>query len=124
MRLSSFSLIWAIIYAGVGLGLLLFPASFMVTYGVKLDDSGILMAKMLGSALTAFALIFYWNRSQPLSNPAKRLILLGSFIYNLLATPTLLLATLSGVMNHLGWLPVGLHIFLSITFGYFVFKKT
>jgi len=123
MRLKTFSVIWTILYAGFGLGLLLFPASFMETYGVKLDDSGILMAKMLGSALTAFALIFYWNRNQPLSNPAQRLILLGSFIYNLLDTPVVLLATLSGVMNHMGWLTVGLHIFLSITFGYFVFKK-
>ncbi len=123
MKLSAFSVIWAIIYLGFGLGLLLIPAAFMTTYGVTLNASGAFMTRILGSALFAYSLIFYWNRNTPLSDKTQRNILLANFIYNLADTPVVLTATLNGVMSSMGWIPVGLHVFLTLTFGYFAFKK-
>jgi hypothetical protein len=123
MKLSTFSVIWALIYAGFGIGLLLIPAQFMTTYGVTLDSSGAFMARILGSSLTGFALIFWWNRKQPVSDRTQFFILLGSFIYNLMDLPVVLMGTLNHVMSSMGWIPVGLHVFLAATFGYFVIKR-
>ena len=123
MKLSTLSVIWAIIYLGFGLGLLIIPGAFMTTYGVTLNVSGMFMTRLLGSALFAFSLIFYWNRNTPLSDKTQRYILLASFIYNVADTPVVLMATLNSVMSSMGWIPVGLHIFLAVTFGYFAFNK-
>jgi len=123
MTLKTFSVIWAVIYLGFGLGLLLIPATFMTTYGVTLNSSGVFMTRILGSALTAYSLIFYWNRNTPLSDNTQHNILKGNFIYNIIDTPVVLMGTLNGVMSAMGWVPVGLHIFLAVTFGYFTFKK-
>ncbi len=59
MKLSNFSIIWAIFYIGFGLGLLVIPVQFMEHYGVALDNNGTLMARILGAALTDFALTFF-----------------------------------------------------------------
>jgi hypothetical protein len=123
MKLSTFSIIWAVLYIGFGLGLLIIPIQFMAPYGVTLDSSGILMARSSGAALSAYALAFYLNRNTAATDKGWYNLLLVSFIYNIVDIPILLMATLDGVMNSMGWMPVGLHVFLAVTFGYFTFKK-
>lgn len=123
MKLSTFSAIWAVIYFGFGLGLLFIPVQFMTTYGVSLDANGALMARILGASLIAYALTFWLNRNIPSTDKSWQNLLLTSFIYNIVDIPIVLMATLNGVMSPMGWIPVGLHIFLAATFGYFAFKK-
>jgi hypothetical protein len=123
MKLKTLSIVWAILYGGFGLGLLFIPGLFMSQYGVTLDDSGILMARILGSALSAYALLFYLNRNVQKKEKAQYNIILSSMIYNVVDTPIVILATLQETMNSMGWIPVGLHLFLAATMGYFVFKK-
>ena len=123
MKLKTFSIIWSILYIGFGLGLLVIPVQFMSTYGVTLDTNGTLMTRILGAALTAFALTFYSNRNIASTDKGWHNLLLTSLIYNIVDIPIVLKATLDGVMNSMGWVPVGLHIFLAATFGYFTFKK-
>lgn len=123
MKTSTFSVIWAVLYAGFGLGLLFVPAQFMAPYGVTLDSYGVLMSRVLGSALTAYALAFILNRNIPLTEAGWRNLLLASVVYNLVDIPVVLMATVNGVMNSLGWLPTGLHIFLAASMGYFLFRK-
>lgn len=123
MKLSTFSIIWAVLYMAFGLGLLLMPGSFMANYGVTLDTGGLLMARILGAALTAYALTFYLNRNLPLSDKGWQNLLLTSFIYHVVDIPIVTIATMDGVMNAMGWMPVGLHVFLAATLGYFAFKK-
>ena len=95
----------------------------MATYGLTLDINGMLMARSLGIALISNALLFWWNKNIRQTEKSQRNILLANFIYNLVVTPVVLMATLNGVMSSMGWIPVGLHIFLAVTFGYFAFKK-
>jgi hypothetical protein len=123
MKLKTFSIIWSILYIGFGLGLLVIPVQFMSTYGVTLDTNGTLMTRILGAALMAFALTFYSNRNIASTDKGWHNLLLTSLIYNIVDIPIVLKATLDGVMNSMGWVPVGLHIFLAATFGYFTFKK-
>ena len=124
MKLATFSIIWALIHIVFGLGLLIFPVLFMSQFGVTLDNNGTLPAQTLGAALTSLALIYYWNRNTPATDITQHNILLGGFIFHLLGIPVVLMATLKGTMNSMGWLPVSVHIFLAVTFGYFAFKKS
>jgi len=123
MKLSTFSIVWAFLYIGFGLGLLIIPVQFMSTYGVTLDPNGAMMARILGAALTSYALTFWMNRNLQSSEKGWQHLLITSFIYNVVDIPIVLMATLNGVMNAIGWMPVGLHVFLAITFGYFAFSR-
>jgi hypothetical protein len=122
MKLGTFLVLAIVAYAGFGLGLLTVPAPFMATFGVALDAGGALMARVLGSALLGFTLIFWWTRNESLTNPL-RAILRASFIYNVVDLPVVLIATLTGVMGVLGWSAVILHLLLAIGFGYFGLLK-
>jgi hypothetical protein len=124
MRVTTFAVIWTILYIGFGLGLLFIPAQFMTTYGVTLDDGGTLMARILGAALASNALTFWFNRKVAPTEKAWRNLLLTSLIYNIVDIPIAAKATMDGVMNSMGWVPVGLHVFLAATMGYFAFSKT
>lgn len=123
MKLTTFSVVWTVLYLGFGLGLLFIPVTFMSMYGVSLDANGVLMTRILGSALTSIALIFYLNRNINISETAQYNFLLAGFIYNVVDFPVVLMATINGVMNSMGWFPVVLHAFLAATMGYFVFSK-
>jgi|SRR4030095_580547 len=123
MKLKIFSTIWSVIYIGWGLGILITPAQLMATYGLTLDSNGNLMTRILGASLTSLGLTFWLNRNIPSSEKGWYNLLLTSFIYNIISIPLALIATLNGVMSSMGWIAVGLHVFLAATFGYFAFKK-
>ena len=44
-------------------------------------------------------------------------------VYNVLDIPIVFAATINEVMNLMAGVPVGLHVFLAVTLGYFAFKK-
>ena len=123
MKLSFFSKIWAFLYLTFGLGLLTVPKLFMSTYGVELDTSGQLMARILGSALVAYAIAFWINKNISTSEKSWYNLLLASCLYNVIDTPIVLLAVFNDTMNSLGWIPVLLHLFLGISMGAFLLKK-
>jgi hypothetical protein len=124
MKLTTFSIIWALIHIAFALGLLLVPVMFMSQFGVTLDNNGTLPAQILGGAFTGLALIYYWNRNFSATDAAQHNILLASFIFHVVSLPVVVMATLNGPMNAMGWMPVSLHIFLAATFGYFSFSKS
>ncbi|MEX2437424.1 MAG: hypothetical protein WD509_02505 [Candidatus Paceibacterota bacterium] len=123
MKLKTFSIVWAVIYLGFGLGIIFIPIQLMEFFGVTLDSNGTMMARLLGTALTAYGLTFWLNRNLPASEKAWHNLLLTSFIYNIVVIPILLIALLDGVTNAMGWMPLGQHIFLAATFGYFTFRN-
>lgn len=122
MKRNTFLILAAIAYVGFGLGLLTIPDTFMSMFSVTLDAGGMLMARILGSALIGFTLIFWWCRNEP-DTAALQAVLRASFIYNVVDFPVVLIATLSGVMGTLGWSAVILHLLLALGFGYFGFVK-
>jgi hypothetical protein len=124
MKLTTFSIIWAFIHIVFALGLLIVPVLFLSQFGVTIDNNGTLPAQILGGAFTALALIYYWNRNIPATDTAQHNILLASFIFHVISIPVVVMATLNGPMNAMGWLPVSLHLFLAVTFGYFSFRKS
>lgn len=121
MKYSTFSLIWAFFYTVFGLGLLLVPVPFMSAYDVVLDQDGSMIARILGAALFAYAIVFWLNRKSSPSDKGVYNLMLASVIYNVVDIPIVLMATLDGTMNAMGWMPVILHTFLAVSMWYFVF---
>ena len=78
MPRGNFLVISAIIYGVFGLGLLVAPKPFMAVYGVTLDESGALMARVLGSALLAYSGVF-WLVRNALNSEILDALLLASF---------------------------------------------
>lgn len=123
MKLPTFSVIWSLLYAVFGLGLLFVPTVFMSQYGIALDAGGSVVTRVLGAAVLSFAVVFYLNRHLPAGEPAQHHLLAANFLYNLIDIPILLLAVLGGTMNAMGWVPLIVHIFLAASMGYFAFGK-
>lgn len=98
-------------------------STLMTTYGVSLDDNGMMMTCILGAALTAFAIALWLNRNIPSTDRSWHNLLLASSIYNRYRRHPNSIATLNGVMNSMGGCPSDFTFFLAATFGYFVFKK-
>jgi hypothetical protein len=118
MRLKTFLVIAAFIYLGFGIGLLSIPGPLMALYGLILDSWGQVIARILGTSLIAFALVFWLIRGSPISD-ASLAVIRASFLYNILDVPIIGFATVTGVMSPMGWQAAGLHLFLAAGFGYF-----
>jgi hypothetical protein len=94
-----------IIHLVFGLGFVLLPDLVAALYGVSLDESGTLMARLLGAADLASALPLLGARTLPAS-PATRLISQkGALEWSLVAI-ILLVYSLLGALNFLGWMSV------------------
>ncbi len=80
-----------------------------------------MIARILGSSLLGFALAFWWIKDD-MESHTLRAVIGASFIYNLLDLPIVIMASATGLMNLMGWVAVGLHVFLAAGFGYFSFN--
>jgi hypothetical protein len=80
-----------------------------------------MVARVFGAALIAFALIYWWLRSESSGN-ALRAVLRGSAIYNIVSAVPILFGVLGGVLNTLGWIPVIIHVLLAAGFFNYGFR--
>ena len=118
MKLITLLAISAVMYILFGLGMLIAGAELLRVWGLVLDRNGALVAQVLGSALIGLAVINSSGRNAPEQN-ALRPILFGNFMYNAVGFFVLVVSTVSGVTNALGWSIVAIHIVLALGFGYF-----
>ena len=94
----------------------------MSLYGVSLaDPSAVFVAQLFGAGLLIYCFVAWFARDAE-DSTARRAIVLGFFITGIIGFIVSLLGQLSGVMNTLGWLVVGLYLVLiGIGYGYFYF---
>lgn len=123
MNLKTFLLITSIIYIPFGLMMLIFPLELFGFYGFELNDAGALLGRVVGAAIIGMGLINYFGRSGELSSQVLRAILIGNLVYHLIDLVTVGMATFEGLVNGWTWSFVGLHLVLSVVFGYFLMKK-
>jgi hypothetical protein len=116
MKREYFLIFAAIAYAIFGFGLLIVPAEFMAPFGVTLDAAGVLMSRILGSALIFLALLFWLVRSD--SSAAARAVFGSQALYNAVDIVVLVMAIGAGTMGVLGWMPAVLHGALAIGFAW------
>ncbi len=122
MSLKTLMIIKAIVCLTLGSVLLLVPGFLYSFFGATLNDAGVFAAREYGAALIGMLLLTWYARNAAESQ-ARRAIILDLFIYDAIGVVITLIATLSGVLNWLGWAVVVLYLFFAVGYGYFWFQK-
>jgi len=100
---------------------LLTPSLFWASFGISLDQNGILMAHSVGAEVLAFALLVWIART--VSDPrALRAISLACFTKWSLLLAVNLYAQLSGLLNFMGWSNIALFVFFVSSYCYYLIK--
>jgi len=103
-------------------GFIAVPGTMLGQFGVTLDVTATVFARLFGSALLGFPVILWYARRSD-KTEFKNGVARGLFIYYLASTPILLLTQTAGLMNAKGWSIVVLHFVFLGWFGIYVFKK-
>jgi uncharacterized protein YjeT (DUF2065 family) len=106
-----------------GIGFVLVPQFVGSIFGMNLDAPGTLMARLFGTAFIFGAIVLWLARNAAGSDPASRAIVVSVVVSNAIGFVVTLLATLAGVWNVLGWLPVGLYLVFGLAFAYFLIAE-
>ena len=122
MKLKSLMIIKALVCLGMGVPILAVPIFFYSLFGIKIDAAGALIGREYGAALIGNLLVTWFARNA-VDSDARRAIILGLCIYDLIGFIFFLIAQLTGMMNPLGWLAVVIYLFFAVGFGYFYFKN-
>ena len=124
MKLKHLFIVHSVVALFHGGGFVLAPKQFMSLYGVSLaDPEATLIARLFGAALLIYCFVAWFARDAE-DSAARRAIVLGFFITGIIGSIVSLLGQLSGVMNTLGWLVVGLYLVLvGVGYGYFYFIR-
>jgi hypothetical protein len=111
----------AIVCLAFGILLLIIPDTLISLFGATLSAAGIFTAREYGSSLFG-NLFICWFAKDAAESDARRAIILGLFVYDLIAFVMTLITVISGVLNPLGWLIVFVYLFFTLGFGYFLVK--
>jgi hypothetical protein len=119
MKFKDLMVIKAIVCLAFGILLLAVPDRLLSIFGATLSDGGIFTAREYGSALFG-NLFICWFAKDAAESDARKAIILGLFVYDLIAFIMTLLTVISGVLNPLGWSIVFIYLFFTVGFGYFI----
>jgi len=119
MKFKDLMVIKAIVCLAFGILLLAVPDRLLSLFGATLSDGGMFTAREYGSAL--FGNLFVcWFAKDAAESDARRAIILGLFVYDLIAFIMTVITVISGVLNPLGWSIVFIYLFFTLGFGYFL----
>lgn len=121
MKFKNLMVIKAIVCLVFGILLLAVPDKLLSIFGATLSDGGIFTAREYGSSLFG-NLFICWFAKYAAESDARRAIILGLFVYDLIAFIMTLITVIAGVLNPLGWLIVFIYLFFTLGFGYFLVK--
>jgi hypothetical protein len=113
----------AIVEIVFGVGLILLPIKLGSVFGIELNPGGALMAQLFGTAFIFGSIVGWLARNVSVTDVAARAIIAAVVVSNLIGFIVTLLASLAGVWNALGWLPVVLYLVFGLGFAYFLFAK-
>ena len=122
MKLNSFLTLATIVAAVFGLAFLIAPSQLVALYGVTLTPATEVIGRIAGSVILGFAIVF-WRARNGSGAEAFKAVMMAGLIANALDGLILLHATVTGLVNGLGWLQVLINGGLAIGFGYFIFGK-
>jgi hypothetical protein len=123
MKLSFWMAAKAVVEIIFGIGFVLMPTTVASVFGMDLSPSGALMAQLFGAAFIFGSIVLWLGRNAPISEAAVRGIVTAVVVSNTIGFVVTLLASLSGIWNALGWLPVLLYLVFGLAFAYFLFGK-
>lgn len=113
----------SMVIAGLfAVGFIAVPGIILSPLGVTIDSTATIFARLFGSALISFPVLFWYGRRSD-KMEFKVGVVRSLFIYYLASTSILLFTQISGLMNAKGWGIVGLHLVFLVWYGTYVFKK-
>jgi hypothetical protein len=122
MKLNSFLMLATIVAAVFGLAFLIVPSQLVAMYGVTLTPATEVIGRVAGSVILGFAIVFWGARNGSGAEVFKAAMTAG-LIANGLDALILLHATVTGLLNGLGWLQVLINGGLAVGFWYFAYGK-
>jgi hypothetical protein len=122
MKLNSFLMLATVVAAVFGLAFLIVPSQLVALYGVTLTPATEVIGRIAGSVILGFAIVFWGARDGSGAETFKAMMMAG-LIANGLDALILLHATVTGLVNGLGWLQVLINGALAIGFWYFAYGK-
>jgi hypothetical protein len=123
MKMKPWMLAKGIVVAIFGVGFVLIPSFLASIYGMSLDAAGTLMARLFGAAFICESIVLFFAKGGAMTEKPVRGLVTGVVVSNAIGFIVTLLATLAGVWNMFGWLPVILYLVFGGAFAYFLFKK-
>jgi len=123
MKISTFAIILAILGAFYGIALLAIPVKFMSTYAVVLDNTGVLIARLLGALLVGNSISYWLFRNIPASDRVWQYILVGNVFYNGVGIAITASAALNGVTNSAGWTTVVVQVLVVVSSLYYLLQR-
>lgn len=121
MSLKNLMIIKAVVCLGFGILLLAIPDTLLSIFGTTLGAGGMFTAREYGSSLFGNLFLCWFARNSEESD-ARKAIILGLFVYDLIAFVMTTITVIAGVLNPLGWSIVLVYLFFTLGFGYFLIK--
>jgi hypothetical protein len=105
-----------------GLLFTFFPGFILSSvYGAGLNETGAILARMLGGEFLCFGVITWLARDRGLET--QLLLALGCLIGFGVGSVALVWAQLTGIFNALGWLMVVTYVFFTLAYGVIYVKR-
>jgi hypothetical protein len=120
MKLSTYATISAIVAFAYAIALLLFPVQFIEKYGVTLDAASTVITRFFGSAMFAFAILYWINRKIPASDRSWSGLLWSGVFLNVVNCTITVMAITKGIGNSLGWSTVAVNAIFALASLYFI----
>ncbi len=106
----------SIVAMPMGLLFTLFPGLILSSvYGASMNETGAVLARMLGGEFLCFGVITWLARGKSLET--QLLLALGCFIGFGVGALALVWGQMIGVFNALGWLMVATYVFFALAYG-------
>ena len=122
MTRNNFLMAAAVVAAVFGFAFLVAPSQLVALYGVTLTPQSEVIGRIAGSVILGFAIVF-WGARDGDAVEAMKAAMTGGLVANALDALILLHATVTGLLNGLGWLQVLINGALAVGFWYFTFGK-
>lgn len=122
MKLSNLLGINAVIAFIYGFSYEVAPTTILSLYGVTHGPGEIFLARLFGAALIGVGLLTWFARNIT-NSETQRAIILSMLVYDIIGAIVTVNATVSGVMNAVGWTGVAVFSFLALGYAYFQFIK-
>jgi hypothetical protein len=122
MKLRNLFILNAVLGLAFGVGFVLIPGVMLDLYGMAQSPSASLAGQLFGVELIAVGLLCWFVRDVS-DAAAQRALMPGLLIADVAGLIVVLIGTLSGVMNAVGWSGVAIYAVLSAGYAYFRLVK-
>jgi hypothetical protein len=122
MTIKTFFTIIAVLALVHGIGFVLVPEQVAASYGMATSPSAVLLGRLFGAALLALGSIFWFARDN--SSESMRGVFISIAIANTVGLVVVVMGTVTGTMNSMGWVAALIYLFGAAGSGYFIMTRS